>query len=107
MTKLLLSAFLVLSLSACDVFGTKAEVFTWNTMEFSLTQEVCKDAEILALAKQINLRDELYASFFTGKVTEDKVDTKMCWVANPDDPSNVFVIDEKGNMGVVERPVKK
>ena len=102
--KTLISALLSLSLvSISAIAAEKPLVFTVQGMEFSLTTDKCENAFVLTVADMIGLKPEHFARLYGGTVNS----IPMCWVANPNDPLHIFVIDELGNMGELMIPAKK
>ena len=95
---------LILGLSLSFPIFASTEVFEIGEVKFTLTQKRCENKTILDLATMLGLKSELRPKLKAGLV-EDLADgvQPMCYVAHPEDPNTLYVIDVLGNAGVVPK----
>ena len=86
---------------------SKDRVVEVNGMTLTLTDKPCSNKTVLQLADMAGLPPELRKDFKQGKGKQEDVKAEICYVENPQNKNEIFVIDELGGMGNLELPGKK
>ena len=81
--------------------------FDYNGMRITLTHVTCKNKKVIAIAKEIDLKPELFSKLYAGMVSIEGKPVQMCYVVSPEDPNVILVIDENGSGGVINIAGKK
>ena len=61
-----------------------------------LSDQACVDSKVTALIKP-----EFQSQFRAGTLVWEGVKLSLCWVIDPSDPKQVFLIDETGDRGTL------
>jgi hypothetical protein len=103
---ILASLALILSPSAISAVDTYT--FAYNAMAFTLTHQPCVDKVILEITKDVKLNDGSKPVWYAGKVVyPGNVPYEMCYIVNPLNTLQLYVIDTDGDGGLIERPAPK
>ena len=84
--------------------------FDYEGAKFTLTHQPCANKEILEMVKLVKLQDGSLPKWYAGTalyLTIPGQQFDMCFVVNPENPLQVYVMDTDGDGGVIERPFPK
>ena len=106
MTKLLKTLFAFLLFTG--VAFAKDLTFQSGDWRITLTDTLCKNGVVLQLADMIGLPDEYKKNLMTGSLTGPGDKTfDMCYIVDPENVNQLFVIAETGDMGILDIDPKK
>ena len=101
--KLLLSLFTSLLLLFSPSLFAKDLVIKRDGVTLTLTQESCTNPIVLFFARSLPLEQKHMDNLLTGKIEYQGRENGLCYVVNPEDVNQIFIIDEEdGPVGVVE-----
>ena len=109
MKRLFLALLLSLSLSPAYA-GSDTYTFVYEGATFTLTHQECANADIVTIVKDMKLPDGSKPRWYAGTasyLTIPGKEFKMCYVMNPENPSELYVMDEEGDGGRVDVPGSK
>lgn len=92
----------VLLAFASTVASAKDLVFTQGAWRFTLTQSKCDHQLVRQIARMVNLEQALQDGLMNGSLEGEGRVVKMCYVLNPINPGQMMVIDEEGDLGIVD-----